>query len=169
MAIVQHNLGPADHGRSLSRDEFEDADFTSGFKHEIIDERRSGSSEPDPTANELELWLIEKFWDSSRAVGVLNRVTKKGRVCIHARPDDTVPEPDFAAITDYPLDRRFTGTWWSDVRPVRVCEVLVGDPQMDLGRNVELYLAVPSIREYWVHNGRDEPNEPTPIRHRRFG
>jgi Uma2 family endonuclease len=56
------------------------------------------------------------------------------------------------------------------VYPVLVSEVLVeGEAEKDLERNPELYLAVPSVREYWVLDGRADPNEPTLIQHRRYG
>ncbi|VTU02733.1 Uncharacterized protein OS=Singulisphaera acidiphila (strain ATCC BAA-1392 / DSM 18658 / VKM B-2454 / MOB10) GN=Sinac_0805 PE=4 SV=1: Uma2 [Gemmataceae bacterium] len=170
MASVQLKLGPTDHGHPLTLDEFDDADFESGFKYELIDGRLYVSEEPDPTENELELWLFEKLWDYSRADGsALNRVTNKGRVFVHLRPEATVPEPDIAAYADYPLARRFKGTKWSEVSPVLVCEVLMNDPAKDLERNVELYLSVPSIKEYWVLDGRRNPEEPTLIQHRRYG
>jgi Uma2 family endonuclease len=170
MASVQLKLGPTDHGHPLTLDEFDDADFEPGFRYELIDGRLYVSEEPDPTENELELWLFEKLWDYSRADGSpLNRVTNKGRVFVHLRPEATVPEPDIAAYSDYPLARRFKGTKWSEVSPVLVCEVLMHDPAKDLERNVELYLSVPSIKEYWVVDGRENPEEPTLIQHRRYG
>lgn len=170
MASVLLKLGPADHGRPLTLDDFDSAEFEPGFKYEIIDGRLYVSEEPDPTENELELWLFEKLWDYSRSKGsVLNRVTNKGRVFVHGRSEDTVPEPDIAAYTDYPLDRRFRGTRWSEISPVLVCEILLRDPAKDLGRNVELYLAVPTIKEYWVLDGREHPERPTLIQHRRHG
>jgi Uma2 family endonuclease len=53
---------------------------------------------------------------------------------------------------------------------VLVVEVLVdSDPEKDLVRNVELYALVPSIREYWVIDGRVLAAQPTLIEHRRHG
>jgi len=170
MSTTQLKLGPNDHGHRLTLEEFEDAEFDSGHKYEIIDGRLYVSNEPDPSENELELWLFEKLWEYSRSDGsALNHVTNKGRVFVHLRPDTTVPEPDIAAYEDYPLDRRFTGTKWSEVSPVLVCEGLMNDPVKDLERNVELYLGVPSIKEYWVLDGREDAAEPTLIQHRRYG
>ena len=170
MATVQLKLGPTDHGRALTLDDFDDAEFAPGHRYEIIDGRLYVSEEPDPTENALELWLFEKLWDYSRSnASVLNRVTNKGRVFVHARTNATVPEPDIAAFEDYPLDQRLKGIKWSDVSPVLVCEVLMGAAEKDLERNVELYLAVPSIKEYWVLDGRENPEQPTLIQHRRYG
>jgi Uma2 family endonuclease len=170
MASVLLQFGPTDHGRPLTLDDFDSAEFEPGFKYEIVDGRLYVSHEPDPTENALELWLFEKLWDYSRSnSGMLNRVTNKGRVFVHARPRDTVPEPDIAAFADYPLDRSLKGIKWSEVSPVLVCEVLMSDPEKDLERNVELYLAVPSIKEYWILDGRDNPEQPTLIQYRRHG
>ena len=170
MATVQLKLGPEDHGHALTLDDFDDADFAPGHRYEIIDGRLYVSEEPDPTENALELWLFEKLWDYSRANNsALNHVTNKGRVFVHSREYGTVLEPDIAAFADYPLARRFKGIKWSEVSPVLVCEVLTGNPEKDLNRNVELYLAVPSIKEYWVLDGRDDPERPTLIQHRRHG
>lgn len=170
MSTVQIKLGPADHGRRLTLDDFDDAEYEPGYKYELIDGRLFVSSEPDPNENELELWLFEKLWDYSRSEGsVLNRVTNKGRVFVHARREDTVPEPDIAAYTDYPLARRFSGMKWSEISPILVCEILTGHPEKDLERNPDLYLQVPSIKEYWVLDGRDHAEQPTLIQHRRRG
>jgi Uma2 family endonuclease len=170
MASILLKLGPEDHGRSLTLDDFDSADFEPGFKYEIIDGRLYVSHEPDPTENALELWLFEKLWDYSRSnPDVLNHVTNKGRVFVHARKGATIPEPDIAAFADYPLDRRLKGIKWSEVTPVLVCEVLVGPPEKDLERNVRLYLAVPSIKEYWILDGREDPEQPALIQHRRHG
>jgi Uma2 family endonuclease len=44
---------------------------------------------------------------------------------------------------------------WEAVSPVLVAEVLFeADPFKDLVRNVELFLRVPSIREYWIVDAR---------------
>jgi Uma2 family endonuclease len=170
MAIVLLKLSPADHGRSLTLDDFDSAEFEPGFRYEIIDGRLYVSHEPDPTENDLELWLFEKLWDYSREKpDVINRVTNKGRVFVHGRAKATVPEPDIAAFADYPLEQRLKGIKWSEISPMLVCEVLVGSPQKDLQRNVTLYLDVPSIKEYWVLDGRDDPERPTLIQHRRHG
>jgi len=45
----------------------------------------------------------------------------------------------------------------------------VKDPEKDLFRNVELYFEVPSIREYWVLDAREDPDHPTMLVHRRYG
>lgn len=51
-----------------------------------------------------------------------------------------------------------------------VGEILSRDnPDKDLVRNVELYLRVPTIREYWVVDTRADPDRPTKQVYRRRG
>jgi Uma2 family endonuclease len=52
-----------------------------------------------------------------------------------------------------------------------VAEILTteDDPDKDLVRNVDLYHRVPSIKEYWVVDGRTDPDEPTLLVYRRWG
>ena len=78
------------------------------------------------------------------------------------RPDVTNPEPDVAAYRKFPLHRPTGEVRWQDVSPILVAEVLsVDDPDKDLVRNVDLYLQVPSIREYWVlDTTREDPDHP---------
>lgn len=171
MSTAALKLGPADHGRPVLLDEYEAADFEPGYKYEIIDGRVCVSPFPNPPENVLDTWLYTAvLFYSHDHPDVVNYVTAKPRVFVPGRRRATVPEPDFAAYHDFPRARPFREVRWRDVSPVLVSEVLVeGDPRKDLERNVELYLAVPSIKEYWVIDGRDDPGEPTLIQHRRYG
>jgi Uma2 family endonuclease len=171
MATVQLKLGPVDHGRALSLDDFDDAEFAPGHKYEIIDGRLYVSTAPNPAENILEHWLFIKLLAYSTAhTDVLNYVTLRSRVFVHSRKQATAPEPDIAGFQDFPLGQPIRGLRWQDMSPILVAEVLVeGDPQNDLRRNAELYLEVSTIREYWVLDGRDNPDEPTLIQHRRHG
>ena len=171
MATVQLKLGPADHGRPLSLDDFDDADFEPGFKYEIIDGRLYVSTAPNPAENFLDNWLFLKLTAYSlQHPSVIDYVSYRARVFVHSRKKDTAPEPDITVYHDFPRDRSLKELRWQDLGAILVAEVLVeGDPNKDLRRNLELYLAVPSIREYWVLDGRENPDEPTLIQHRRYG
>jgi Uma2 family endonuclease len=171
VSIAQLKLGPADHGRRLTLDDFEDADYAPGFKYEIIDGRLYVAPMPNPGENRLESWLARKLIRYSEDhPDVLNYVSVKGRVFVHARKGATVPEPDIACYSDYPLDRPIAEVRWEEVSPILVVEVLLeGDPRKDLQRNTALYLDVPSVREYWVIDARESADEPTLIQHRRYG
>jgi Uma2 family endonuclease len=171
MASVQLKLGPKDHGRPLTLDEFDEAEFVPGSRYEIIDGRLYVSNEPNFPENFLENWLLIKLLAySAQRQDILNYVTRRSRVFIHSRLKATVPEPDIAAYCDIPLAKPLKEIHWRDLGPILVTEILVeGDPRKDLERNRKLYLDVPSIREYWILDGRENPDEPTLIQHRRFG
>jgi Uma2 family endonuclease len=171
MATIHLKLGPADHGRALSLDEYESADYEPGFKYEIIDGRLYVSPQPNPPENFLEEWVGLALRLYARAnPAVINYVTAKGRVFVHARRQATVPEPDLTAYAGYPRGVPLDEIRWDEQSPVLVVEVLVeGGSEKDLVRNAELYFEVPTIREYWVLDGQEDPNEPTLIQHRRYG
>lgn len=170
MRTAQLKLGPLDHGRRLTIEEFDAAEFEPGSKFEIIDGRLSVSAEPDPAENLVEGWLFFKLrLYAEFTTGILEHVTNKARVFVPRRRGATVPEPDVAAYTHFPRPQRFEDLRWQELSPVLVCEVLCTDAEKDLERNVELYFAVPSIQEYWVIDARENAAEPTLIQHRRYG
>lgn len=168
---TQLKFGPLDHGRPVTAEEADLAEYAPGFKYEIIHGRFYVSPQPNIPETLLERWLrlaIENY--SGLHPEVINLVAVKGRVFLPEMEELTVPEPDLAAYSDFPLDPPFEETAWADVSPILVCEVLVGGSiEKDLGRNPALYLAVPSIKEYWVLNGSENPNQPTLVQHRRRG
>lgn len=162
MTALQLRLGPADHGRMVTADELAQAEYEGGFEYEVIAGMLYVSPLPNPAESFLNVWLgnaLERYRASG--MGPLNFVTGKSRVFVPGRPELTVPEPDIAAYTDWPLDTPLQQLRWEDTSPLVVAEVLVeGDPRKDLVRNVGLYQLVPSIAEYWVLDGRQDPNEP---------
>ena len=171
MSSVQLKLGPADHGRPLTLDDFDEAEFETGFRYEIIDGRLYVSNEPNPAENFLENWLfIKLIIYSGKRQEIINYVSVKSRLFLHSRSKPTVPEPDIAAYCDYPRHAPLEDLHWRDLNPIVVAEILVeGDLHKDLERNRQLYLEAPSIREYWILDGRENPNEPSLIQLRRYG
>ena len=169
--VTRVHLGPADHGRRVSAGELESAEYVSGFKYELIAGRLYVSPQPNAPEGLLETWVrraLERYSDTHPEV--VNYVAVKGRVFLPRTRARSEPEPDLAVYADFPLDRPFRQLDWRDVSPVLVVEVLVdGDIAKDLERNPPLYLAVPSIAEYWVVNGAEDPDEPSLIQHRRRG
>ena len=170
MAVLT-KLGLADHGFPCPLEEFETAEFDEGFKYELIDGRLYVS----PTANLPEdrngMWLLEKlFAYKAKHPKALNYISPKARVFVPGRAEATCPEPDICAYRTFPVHLPMKEVKWQAVSPILVVEVLFdADPHKDLVRNVELYLQVPSIREYWIVDARDFPDEPTLIVHRRRG
>lgn len=169
--VTRMKFGPLDHGRPVTAEEAELAQYAPGFKYEIIHGRFYVSPVPNVPEHFLERWLrraLESYSDEYPEV--VNLVANKGRVFLLDEEEETAPEPDLAAYVDFPLDSPLEELRWEDLHPVLVCEVLVGGSiEKDLGRNPPLYLAVPSIKEYWVVNGSENPNQPTLVQHRRRG
>jgi Uma2 family endonuclease len=149
-------LGPGDHGRSVSLDDFTAGDFEEGYQYELVDGRLYVTPLPNLPENRVEQWILMKLWNyAQEKASVINFVSSKARVFVSDRPGVTNPEPDIAAYHDFPVDSSLDAVRWQDVSPLLVVEVLSReDPDKDLVRNVELYLQVPSIREYWLFDTR---------------
>jgi Uma2 family endonuclease len=163
-------LGPADHGRAMTFDEFLAGDYQEGHKYELINGRLYVSPQANFPENFVEAWVLAELTGYSREhPEVINFVTNKARVFVPQPTDVTAPEPDVAAYADCPLER-WREVRWQDVSPILVIEVLSAEgPEKDTDRNAALYLQVPSIKEYWIFDARDEEKGLKLIRHRRHG
>ncbi len=164
-------LGPTDHGRPISREEFETARSREGYCYELIDGRVYVSPVPNLPHDFLVEWLYGLLYDYSRGrPDVINYLSAKARVYAPEREEATSPEPDLAAYRDFPRGTPIGERSWEDVSPILVGEVVSEDnAEKDLERNVELYLQVPSIREYWILDPRENPDRPTLRVYRRRG
>jgi Uma2 family endonuclease len=163
-------LGPTDHGRPMTFEEFRTGDYTDGYHYELIQGKLYVTPLPHFSENWIEDWILGKLKAYAQAhPDVLNFVTNKSRVFLPDEAEVTAPEPDVAAYRDIQRDRPFQ-VRWEEVSPVLVVEVIShDDPDKDLVRNAELYLRVPSIQEYWVFDNRAVAERPTLRRHRRRG
>ena len=171
MTPTKLKFGPADHGRPVTADELEDAEYDEGFRYEIIDGRFFVSPQPSFYEHSLEQWLTDKLKAFAKArPDVIGWVATKARVFVPDRPELTVPEPDLAVYRENLNDLADGERDWPDFHPVVVADVLVeNDPEKDLVRNVDLYHQVPSIIEYWILDGRASTARPQLIVHRRWG
>lgn len=171
MKTAVKRLGPANHGRRVTDEEAYTARYKPGYKYEIIDGRLYVSPLPNPPENVLDEWLRQKFSGYMiRRPDVINYVSGKARVFLHSHEFTTSPEPDAALYSDFPKHLPFREIRWENVSPILVAEVLSeADPFKDMFRNVNLYLEVPSIREYWILNGQDDPDRPNLVVYRRRG
>lgn len=162
-------LGPADHGRPMSLEEFYAGDYQEGYQYELIDGKLYVSPLPDLPFGRVEHWIFTKlFRYADDHPQILNFVYGKCRVFVPDRPGVTNPEPDVTAYKDFPLDLPIDEVRWQDVSPVLVVEVLSeDDPDKDLVRNVELYGLVPSIKEYWIFDAREDIEHPRLLVYRR--
>ena len=164
-------FGPADHGRAVPDKQIDSAEYVGGFKYEIIDGRLYVSPQPNAPEHALENWIRDALIVySATHPKIINFVATKGRVFLPATTRKTIPEPDIAAYSDFPKELPIRQLKWQKLSPVLVCEVLVdGDIDKDLARNPQLYFQVPSIQEYWVVNGAEDPDEPSLIQYVRRG
>jgi Uma2 family endonuclease len=164
-------LGRADHGRKLTLEDFQEADYVEGHKYEIIHGRLYVSPLPAFSADDLKEWILDLLKEYARAhMDVINYVTTGARVFVPDGGEVTAPEPDIACYQGLPTRGRRRGVIWERISPVLVVEIISpDDPGKDLTRNPPLYLAVPSIREYWVFDPRPDPYAPSLVVHRRQG
>jgi Uma2 family endonuclease len=164
-------IGPSDHGQPMAFDEYMAGDYEEGYRYELIDGKLYVSPEPNLPEDWVNEWLGFKLKLYARDhPAIINYASHKARVFVPGRPGITTPEPDLAAYHDFPLRRRVRDMRWQDVSPLLVVEVLsADDPDKDLVRNVELYLQVPSIKEYWVIDAREDPEHPSLTVYRRRG
>ncbi len=162
-------LGPADHGRPMTLEEFHAGDYQEGYQYELIDGKLYVSPQPNAPQGIADRWIylkLQRYSDDHPEV--LNFVYGKCRVFVPGRPGVTNPEPDVTAYKDFPLHLPFSEIRWQDTSPVLVVEVLsLDDPDKDLVRNVELYGLVPSIKEYWILDTREDVEQPHMLVYRR--
>jgi Uma2 family endonuclease len=170
MPPTKLKFGPADHGRPVSEDELKEAEYVPGFSYEVIDGRFYVAPAASFHEHRLEHWLrrkLERFADSNPQL--VGWVANKARVFIPGRPELTVPEPDLALYRENLSEVLDEEANWPDFQPFIVAEVLLAsDPAKDLVRNVDLYLQVPSIAEYWILDGRTDPARPAFTARRRW-
>lgn len=168
---TQLYLTPRDQGRPLSLEEFESASGQEGYQYELIEGKLEVSPIPNLPHEDLRDWLRDLLKEYTRLhPEIINRVKAPARVFVPGHRVTTAPEPDVAAYRGYPLDLPLAQRRWQDISPLLVAEILSEDnAEKDLVRNRGLYLRVPSIREYWIIDPRNNANRPSLIVHRRRG
>jgi Uma2 family endonuclease len=168
---TQVYLTPKDHGRPLTLEEFEHAASKEGYRYELINGRLEVAPLPDYPHDDL-CQLIERLLDryAQRHPKILRHVKGPVRVFVPGRRATTAPEPDVAAYRNFPTGRPRSRIRWQDISPILVVEVLSEDnADKDLVRNRQLYLEVPTIREYWIVDPRQDADRPELTVYRRRG
>jgi Uma2 family endonuclease len=170
MATVRKELGPEDDGLELSFEEYMAANYQEGYHYELIDERLYVSPHMNVPQAVVDHWLFFKLHYYEQAhPEVINYVASKALVRVPKRTKATVVGPSIVAYRNIPLERTWTDLQWTDISPLVVVEVLcIDDPEKDTVRNVELYLQVPSIKEYWLVDTRDRADRPTIRFHQKY-
>jgi Uma2 family endonuclease len=165
------HLTPRDRGRALTLEEFERSSGQEGYHYELIDGKLEVSPLPNFSHDLLRKWL-ERALDRYVELhpDIINHVQSPARVFVPGRAHPTAPEPDLAAYRGVPLELPAEQIRWQDLEPPIVVEILSLDTaDKDLVRNLDLYLQVPSIREYWIVDPRTSADQPAMTVHRRRG
>jgi Uma2 family endonuclease len=169
--VTQLYLTPRDRGRALTLEEFETAASQEGFHYELIDGKLDVSPLPNLPHDYLKEWLADWLREyARRRPEILRRVQAPARVFVPGRRPATAPEPDVAGYRDFPSRVPVARLRWQDVSPLLVAEILSEDTaDKDLVRNRDLYLQVPSIREYWILDPLVDADRPSLTVYRRRG
>ena len=165
-------FGPADHGRPITEELASIARWRPGYQYEIIHGRISVSPLPNYSHDLLSRWLeriLEEY--ASAHSEVFNEVTSHGRVFVPVTEALTAPEPDLCVFKNPSLRKEEKHRMnWQDHHPLLVVEIISeSNSDKDETRNVALYLQVPSIREYWILDPREDPCRPSMTVYRRRG
>lgn len=172
MSTAILRLGPKDHGRPLTYDDYQEAEYAGGYRYELIFGRLYVSPAPGPLHDDSEMWLFLKLLKYSQDhPEVMNKVSNKAEVWVGRGKRPTLPIPDISCFRNYDR-KRAKDLKWYDLEAILVVEVMAkGSVKKDLDRNVKLYRRVPTIREYWVLDIRAGDDRPSLIvfRRRRLG
>src|SRR5262249_7968611 len=145
-------LGPTDHGRVIPYEQYKFAPWQEGYQYELVDGKLyvfPSPEFPQVFAQSKVYAQLDRY--SRLCPEVIDYVGPKCRVYVTNRPGVTSLAPDIGAYRDYPPFDQLRNLHWRDIHPLLVAEVVSReDPEKDLVRNVDLYLQVPSIREYWL-------------------
>jgi Uma2 family endonuclease len=163
-------LGPGDHGRTLTSDQFTESEYELGYQYELIEGRLYVTPSPNQPHDWIEQFIFTSLLEYSRQhADAINRVTNNARVFVPGTTWTTAPKPDVVAYREFPTDQQ-RNVAWEEVSPILVVEIISpSDPDKDLVRNVDLYRQVPSIQEYWVLDNRQDAARPTMRVFRRAG
>ena len=156
-------IGPADHGRTVTVEEFESGQDEEGYSSELIDGRLYVSPLPELPHDQITRWILRTLNNfADEHPEFLNYVSGAARVPVPGRARPSQAQPDVTAYRDFPLHLPIDSVRWRDISPVLVVEVVSEDnPEKYLVRNVELYEQVSSIREYWIFNPLEDSDHPT--------
>ena len=164
-------IGPEDEGLEMTLDEFDACIGEEGYRYELIDGRLTVLPVPELPHESLFMMVYRPlFHYAMQHEEIINFVAPTARIFIPDRSSPSSLQPDIAAYRDFPYHLPLDQRNWRAINPTLVVEIISEDTaRKDTVRNVELYLTVPSIREYWIVDSRPDPNYPTLIVHRRRG
>lgn len=165
-------LTPADAGRRLTLEEFLSASSREGSRYELIHGRLDVAPAPSFSHEWVRDWFRDLLQEYAKShPDLVDTVKTPARVCL-PEPEDqpTAPEPDLARYHGVAFEKVVEEIQWEDISPILVIEFVSPDnADKDLDRNVELYLQVPSIREYWILDPRQGSYNLSLLAYRRRG
>ena len=154
------HLGPEDEGRSFDLDAFQRAEWTPGYRYELVAGRLCVTPAPNLPHDAVLSAVRDLLLDYRRQRPDVIGEVWQPRVLTRALGGECDVQPDLALFRELPRPRR--ALTWSQVSPFLVLEVLSeSDPAKDLVRNRRLYWEVPSIQEYWLVDPRRPPEAPS--------
>jgi Uma2 family endonuclease len=161
MATLLAQLTPHDHGRLMSLADFDAASSQWGHRYELIDGRVCVSPVPGLSHERVVLWLFARLLAySQQRPDVCNLVSPRSRLFAE-RDEPCCPEPDIAAFRNFNPQSSLTEQSWDDLVPLLAVEVLsAGNETKDTVRNLDVYLDVPTLLEYWMVDPLDVPTAP---------
>ena len=171
MIATRTRFGPADHGVPVTRDSVKGAEFQLGFEYEPIHGRLYVSPKPCLAEAYIFDWFDGKLHGHSREhPDQIRQTLGHGAVCVPDGGSWTSPSPDILAYREYPVNRSLRDMRWEDVSPILVADAIVDTPsERVFERNLELFVRVPSILEYWILDGSENADRPTLVVHIRSG
>lgn len=156
------SLGPQDHGRQLTLDQYRRADEAPGCITELIDGVVLAAPMAIPNHEYWVQFLNNRVRDYVADHSAAKYFIATGsEVYIPDRPGPTRPRPDLAVYRDFPDPPPRT---WDDISPIVVAEVISDRrAEKDTVRNRHLYWAAAAIAEYWIIDPRRSWSAPTLI------
>src|SRR5438105_10643077 len=111
-------LGRADHGRTMTLEEFLCGDYKGGNKYELIDGKLYVAPAANLPENAVQEWLSFRLkLYGRRRPRIVNFVTGAARVFIPGTPGLTAAEPDVSAYCDFPIELPLRDIRWEDISP----------------------------------------------------
>jgi Uma2 family endonuclease len=141
--------------------DFDAAPVQPGYDYELIDGRVCVSPVPGLPHDAWVNWLFARLLSYAQAhPAVFGYVSQNSRLFAE-RDDECCPEPDLAAFRT-PTPQTPISQWrWEDLIPVLAVEVLsAGNEAKDTVRNLDVYLDVPTLQEYWIVDPLAVPDAP---------
>jgi Uma2 family endonuclease len=162
IAATKVRIGPADHGRRMSLDEFDDAEVEEGYQYEL--DRGVIIVSDVPSLKHFLIYealrdLLVAYKLSHR--GVIHSIGGGGECKLLIPPFESERHPDIAVYLNPPPE---TDTWSLWIPELVVEIVSPSSRQRDYETKPDEYLQF-GVREYWIV---DEPEQQLTV-HRRHG